>query len=422
MHFDHVSGIRSFNQQQTREENSKLLFNLINSGNHMTRAELVRITGLSASTVSSLVDDLVRAELVEEVGLARMLTGAGRRPMMLNVNPSGRQIPVFSMSRWGISYKLFDLGYNVLEECFRPCINIRENDDSDWLSTDDGSGSAYIDTIEDIILHSEKIDFKRVVAVLISYPGIYLQEDRTFILTSVQTSFKKEVIDALEERLGVPIFVGNSSMSYAYAEKKYLDDNGSNVENLIYINICDGVGAGIICDGEMLMRPDRIAGEVGHITVEIGGRPCPCGNSGCLERYVNVNAILKDVRAAVAQDRSGKYSEIIRALLEKPTLELIGQAYDVGVEPVQTVLQGVAEKLFAAIYSMVNVTGIKCVVIGGIEPIGDKFLKKLHSFLEGRRGQMWMRGMSITYPQTSADADSIGIAQYYIDKIFTITT
>ena len=89
MHFDHVSGIKSFNQQLTREENSKLLFNLINSGNHMTRAELVRITGLSASTVSSLVDDLVRAELVEEVGLARMLTGAGRRPMMLNVNPSG---------------------------------------------------------------------------------------------------------------------------------------------------------------------------------------------------------------------------------------------------------------------------------------------------------------------------------------------
>ena len=55
MHFDHVSGIKSFNQQLTREENSKLLFNLINSGNHMTRAELVRITGLSASTVSSLV-------------------------------------------------------------------------------------------------------------------------------------------------------------------------------------------------------------------------------------------------------------------------------------------------------------------------------------------------------------------------------
>ena len=424
VHFDQVTGVKSFNQQLTREENSKLLFNLINSSKTLTRAELVRITGLSPSTVSSLVDDLVHAGLVEEVGLARMLSGAGRRPIMLNVNPAGRQIPVFSMSRWGISYKLFDLGYNVLEECFRPCVNDSPTDASDWLrmGSDASSGSAYIDTIEDVILHSEKIDFKRVVAVLISYPGIYLQEDRTFILTSVQTSFKKEVIDALAQRLGVPIFMGNSSMSFAYAEKKYLDENGSNVENLIYINICDGVGAGIICDGEMLMRPDRIAGEVGHITVEIGGRPCACGNCGCLERYVNVNAILEDVRAAVAQDRSGMHSDLIRALLENPTLELIGMAYEAGVEPVQAVLAGIAEKLFAAIYSMVNVTGIKCVVIGGIEKMGNRFLMKLRSFLNGRRGQMWMRGMSITYPQTRADADSIGIAQYYIDKIFTITT
>ena len=115
MLLDRESTIKLHNHQLTREENCKLIFNLINSESTLTRAELVRITGLSPSTVSSLVDDLVRAELVEEVGLARMATGAGRRPIMLNVNPAGRQIPVFSISRWGVNFKLFDLGYNVLE-------------------------------------------------------------------------------------------------------------------------------------------------------------------------------------------------------------------------------------------------------------------------------------------------------------------
>ena len=204
-------------------------------------------------------------------------------------------------------------------------------------------------------------------------------------------------------------------------KKKYRDAHGTNVDDLIYINICDGVGAGIILDGEMLMRSGRIAGEVGHITVEIGGRPCPCGNSGCLERYVNINAIVETVQDAVAQDRSGSHSDLIRVLLERPTLELIGKAYDEGVEPVRNALDEIAEKLFAAIYSMVNVTGIKCVVVGGLERMGEGFLNKLRSFMQGRRGQMWMRDMSIMYPQTGEQADSVGLAQYFIDSAFTIT-
>ncbi|MBQ8507640.1 MAG: ROK family transcriptional regulator [Clostridia bacterium] len=423
MHLDREPIVKLHNHQMTREENSKLLFNLINAEKTLTRAELVRITGLSPSTVSSLVDDLVRAELVTEVGLARMLTGAGRRPIMLDINPEGRQIPVFSLSRWGVSYTLFDLGYNVIEECFRPCLCGRHIGEANWPLAEniDDSGTAYIETIEDMIRNSRKLDPKKVVAVLISYPGVYLEEEKTFILTSMQTSFRKQVIDDLEARLELPVYMGNSSMSLAYAEKKHREANGSSISDLIYFNICDGVGAGIICDGEMLLRPDRIAGEVGHVTVKIGGRPCSCGNRGCLERYVNVNAILETVREAVSRDRSGTHSDMIRSLLENPTLEMIGRAYDADVEPVRIALDDIVEKLFAGIYSTVNVTGIKCVVIGGLEKMGEGFLNKLRSFLDGRRGQMLMRGLKLMYPQISAQADSIGIAQYYIDKIFTIT-
>ena len=425
LYVDREETVKLHNHQLTREENSKLLFNLINSNDTVTRAELVRITGLSPSTVSSLVDDLVRAELVTEAGLARMLTGAGRRPIMLNVRSSGRQIPVFSLSRWGVSYTLFDLGYNVIEQNFRPCL-VEPRMDAEWsiaLEHADDRGAQYAEIIEDILTNqSEKFDRSRAVAVLISYPGVYLEEDRAFMLTSLQTSFRREVIDALEKKLDLPIFMGNSSMSLAYAEKKHRDGVGAKVDDLIYINICDGVGAGIICDGEMFMRSDRIAGEIGHVTVEIGGRPCSCGNRGCLERYVNVDAIINTVREAVGRDRSGTHAEVLRSLLENPTLEKIGQAYDAGIGSVCAALDDIAEKLFAGIYSTINVTGIRCVVIGGIERMGEGFLKKLRSFLSGRRGQVLMRGVNIQYPLTGAQADSVGIAQYYIDKIFTITT
>lgn len=423
MHPDRESPIKLHSRQWTREENCKRIFDLINSEGTLTRAELARITALSPSTVSSLVDDLLRAKLIEEAGLARMASGAGRRPVMLHVNPAGRQLPVFSISRWGVNFKLFDLGYNVLEECFCPCPCGRPSPDGSRLSLDedDGSGAAYSRTIVDMLSRSSRLDAARVASVLISYPGIYLEQDRRFILTSVQTSFSRDVIDALERRLGLPIYMGNSSMSYAYAEKKHRDRHASGIDDLIYINVCDGLGAGIILNGEMLMRSGRIAGEVGHITVEIGGRPCPCGNAGCLERYVNLNAIVEAVQSAVMLDHSGAHSDHIRALLENPTLELIGRAYDDGVESVRSALDDVAEKLFAGIYSMVNVTGIQSVVIGGgVERIGDCFLRKLRSFMEGRRGQMWMREMSIMYPQTGALADCVGLAQYFMDLEFNI--
>jgi len=212
-------------------------------------------------------------------------------------------------------------------------------------------------------------------------------------------------------------------MSLAYAEKKYLDANGQAVDDLIYVNACDGVGAGILCDGEIYMRSSRISGEIGHMTIQVGGRPCPCGNYGCLEQYVNFNAVIETVREAVVKERSGLYSDALRSLLTETTLEKIGRAYDDRIAPVCRALDDIAEKLFAGIYSTVSVTGIKCVIIGGgIERLGEGFLNKLRSFLEGRRGKVLMKGVTMMYPHVGTYGDSIGIAQYFIHKVFTIST
>ena len=407
------------NHQLTREENSKLLFSLINAHDGISRVELVRLTGLSPSTVSSLVDDLVHAQLVTEAGHACMSGGAGRRPVMLHICPDGRQIPVFSLSRSGLRYTLYDLGCNVIEQLFYP--REAETDACCAFSVDavaaKARGMRYIDIIEEILArHAEKLDRSRVDAVLVSYPGFYLKENCVYMLPSLQTVFFQEEIRALGARLGMPVFMGNSSMSLAYAEKKHRDARGESVENLIYLNICEGVGAGIICDGEMFMRYDRIAGEIGHITVESGGRPCACGNCGCLERYVNVDAFLSSVREEIERHGGDAFTQ----LLENLTFEEIGCAYDAGVAPVCAALDRIAEKLFIGINNAVNITGIRCVVIGGIERIGEGFLKKLRSFLDGRGSRMLMRGVRIQYPKTSPQADSIGLARYFIDKLFAI--
>ena len=393
---------------QTRAENLKLLFDLINTGSELTRADLARITQLSPSTVSSLVEALIREQLVTETGLARMQNGAGRRPLLLEIQSDGRQIPVFSLSRWGVSYVLYDLKYNVLEQRFRPLLP-------------NGNGQPYLDIIADIVNHqAERLDRARAVGLLISYPGAYLPEAEEYMLSALQISFAKEAVDRLRDQVGLDIYMGNSSMNLAYAEKKHMDALGAPIDNLIYINICDGVGAGIINNGEMLARDERITGEIGHITVAPNGRKCVCGNRGCLERYVNVNEIIARVREAVSHDTTGAHGIELRALMENPTLDRIGSAYDANVACVVGVVDDIAEKLFAGLCCMVAITGIRCIVIGGLEPLGDGFLHHLSNLTRGECPAILMRGVRMMYSSIGADADNIGLAQYYMDKKFYI--
>ena len=97
---------RTNNQQMMKEENIKLLFNLIAERPGMTRVQLGRMTQLSPTTVSTLVDELMQNHLVEETGLA-VTQCAGRKPILLRVAPEGRQIAQFSLTRSGILFALY---------------------------------------------------------------------------------------------------------------------------------------------------------------------------------------------------------------------------------------------------------------------------------------------------------------------------
>lgn len=108
---------RNNNQQMIKEENIKLLFDLITNKPGISRAQLVRLTQLSPTTVSTLVDELVQRELVLETGPADTHS-AGRKPITLKINPRGRQLAAFSLSRWGIRFWLYNLTLEELDSGF----------------------------------------------------------------------------------------------------------------------------------------------------------------------------------------------------------------------------------------------------------------------------------------------------------------
>src|SRR5690606_14266423 len=132
--------------------------------------------------------------------------------------------------------------------------------------------------------------------------------------------------------------------------------------------------------------------EIGHVSVNYQGKRCACGRRGCVEQYVNLDTLIRRVKDALITHQASVFPDAL-------TLEAIGQAYDSGDdEIIREQIDDIAAMLFTVIYSTVCITGIKRVVSGGgIERLGQGFLRKLLSFPQQNPHNTLMRNLSISY-------------------------
>ena len=99
------------------------------------------------------------------------------------------------------------------------------------------------------------------------------------------------------ERLGIPVRLTNDANAAAVGEMQYGVAKG--MQNFIMITLGTGVGSGIVCNGQMVLGCDGMAGELGHVIVEKDGRQCGCGRKGCLECYCSATGIARTAREIV---------------------------------------------------------------------------------------------------------------------------
>jgi glucokinase len=95
--------------------------------------------------------------------------------------------------------------------------------------------------------------------------------------------------ERLQRELGLPVCVENDANAAAFGE--FVAGAGRDVRDMVMLTLGTGIGGGVVLDGKLWRGSFDNAGEIGHMIVEIGGRPCPCGQHGCLERYASATAI-----------------------------------------------------------------------------------------------------------------------------------
>lgn len=253
---------------------SRILKHLYHHG-ISSRAQIAKALNLTPAAITKITARLIEAGVIEETG---DIEGAkNRRSIGLNLDASRFHIIGIKFARSLVQIGVFDLSGTTLSTEFLPTV--------------------YDNTISDTvaIIH-ERIaallnEDPQIVAIGMAVPGPYLRKvGRTAVVSSMQGWRKINFINEFSSAFRVPVFIEQDARAGVLAHYLF-DPTVHEDDNLAYYLIGEGVGLGVIDNGRLINGAIGTATEIGHISIDINGRPCDCGNYGCLERYCSTPAI-----------------------------------------------------------------------------------------------------------------------------------
>lgn len=218
----------------------------------------------------------------------------------------------------------------------------------------------------------------------------------------------------VSEALGLPAVLDNDANCAAYGEWWQGAGQGSAV--LVGVTMGTGIGGGIVIDGKLLRGVSGGAGEIGHMTVQMDGRLCGCGNRGCLEAYASGPGIAARAREGVAEGRDSILLELVEGDAAMITAETVSRAVLRDDPWALEVVSDTARILGAGLAGLVNVLNPDVIVIvGGVTRAGESLLGPLREEIR-RRAFPTLAEACVVVPGALADtAGVIGAAGLFLE-------
>jgi glucokinase-like ROK family protein len=316
-----ISVSKGQNNEDLMNINRVLIVQYLQRNGICTRAQLSKAIGLTQASISQITASLIENGFVQETGFIAGEKGRRSVGIMLNSN-LGRVIGV-KLSRRTFSVGIFDFSGNFFEG-----------------RSESFSGDKHIrDILNEIkaVVKSYLQKFNNIIAIGIAVPGPFQQDEgRIYLMTEMQNWESVSLKAEFEDFCEIPVIIRHDANSGALAEWWFSSQIKKRKGTLIYFLVGEGVGAGIIINGNLLSGDQGTAGEVGHISIDFNGKRCACGNYGCLEMYCSSIAFVKNALEALKNNNSSilnkyhplKASTIFAAAEQNDelALELVKQA------------------------------------------------------------------------------------------------
>jgi glucokinase-like ROK family protein len=372
--------------------NKSIVLHYIRNHSPISRARIAEMTGLTKATVSSLVNELIESNLAHEIGTGE--SSGGRKPMMLLFNGNaGFAIGV-------------DLGVNYIMAALTDLNgSIREEYRVSHLNSSVESVVAELKaSIREMIRRAPESPYG-IVGIGIGIPGISDEEGN--VLFAPNLGWRDVPLQKwIEAEFAIPVVLDNEANAGAVGEKEFGASN--EADNLIYISMGMGIGAGIIIKGELYRGVSGFAGEIGHVSIQHDGPPCRCGNLGCWELYASEHALLE-------------YSqELMKG--KKPDLEAILLLAGQGDQGALKLFERLGHYMGVGVVNIINGFNPQFIVIGGRLAEAEAWLKKPMLEALERRSLSYPRAqLTIEFSRLGIRSTLLGACSFAITKFFAST-
>ena len=252
---------------------------------------------------------------------------------------------------------------------------------------------------------------EEVLAVGVAAAG-FIDANQAVVVYSPNLSWRNEPLKAnLEADLGVPVFIENDANAAGWAEYRFGAGRGSH--HMMMLTIGTGVGGAIVANGELFRGGYGIGGELGHTNLIPNGKPCGCGQHGCLEQYGSGTALLNAAKelASSGTQEGARLAELASAKGELTGAEVY-QAIQEGDAGALRLLTELGTHLGFAVASFVAVLDPEILVIGGgVSAAGELLLKPIReAYLAHLPARGFRPELKVVAAQLHNDAGVVGVA------------
>ena len=272
------------NQDDLQKLNRSLVMRLIHKLGVCSRAELAKRSGLTKASITGITQLLIDAGVVKEVGL---IDGAkGRRSIGLSLCLEHYLCIGIRLTRKDVRGGLFDVAGEIYADERRL---IPEN------STPKHAMALMKDIIEKLL---KKGDGRKVLGIGLAVPGPVIYDEDKIVHMSAFPGWENVSIKAeLFEAFGIPVLAEHDGLCFALSE--WWDRDSQDYRLMVCVLAGQGVGAGLVDGGRPIRGALGCAGEMGHMSLDVHGPRCDCGNYGCLEKYVSTLALERRMAEAL---------------------------------------------------------------------------------------------------------------------------
>jgi len=387
---------RTGDQSLVREINLSVIMNHLRTNAPISRAALADATGLNKTTVSSLVNELIERQFVEEIGLTSQNTG--RPAVLLKLNPA---VGFIVSCEIGVDFIL------VVCTDFSPKIIWRHKEPIDPAI----GQRAILDRALAILHQAIEVGHPAcgtLLGVSVGVHGLVDQATGTLLFAPNLGWKDLPIRSILKETIDAPLFVDNEANIAALGEHYFGAAQG--YDEVIYISATGiGLGGGIVHGGRVFSGVTGVGAEFGHMTMDPDGEICKCGNQGCWETQVSQQALFSHVWRCVDHGEVSMLSEMTGNRRASLTVQLIVEAARAGDPVALEALKIIGRHLGIGIASLVNVLNPELVVLGGLLSQAGEFLKPVIEKELGQRALRWNReAMKLVLARHGSDACVMG--------------